>query len=303
VLTPNAYLALTSVAFDIPVHPGTAPTHAPNATQAQITEGNRQFKANLDEHRHYHTIVAELRRQLLQAVPPRYVNQLADADFGFTDVSMIAILAHLCDTYGKITPEELEANRARLASVWDPDSSIEALWLRLKECQELAHRGEEDLEDSTAVRLLLSVFEQTGVLATACERWRERDEAEHSMDNFRAHFFKANRERLRKMTIGTAGFHGANAAQSPTPTPPTAPLLRGPTGGSILWYYCHTHGLSTKASHTSSTCRRKGPGHQDAATLDTSWEAVAKSRDMTIARTRRAVPAPLAPTRDPEGSL
>jgi hypothetical protein len=263
------------------VHPGAAPVHAIASTAAQIAETNRQFRADTEEHRHYLTVVAELRRQVLTAVHDRYVTALSDPVFGFAAVTVVALLAHLHDTYGRITPEQLETNRAQLSAVWDPgaDGAIEDLWARTTECQDFAQRGLEALQDKTVVRLLLGVFEQTGVFTTACERWRERDIADHTLANLKLHFIKANRERLRKMTAGQMGFHGANAAEVSSPTPPAVqnanaaaqvptptPPLRGPTGK--LWYYCHTHGLSPLATHTSPTCLNKGPNHQDAATLD-----------------------------------
>lgn len=277
VLTPAAYQAHSNTAFDPPEHPGTTPIHAVASTAAQITETNRQFRAATEEHRHYLTVVAELRRQVLAAVHDRYVIALSDPVFGYTAVTIVALLAHLHATYGLITPEQLEENRAQLSAVWDPTSegALEDLWTRTTECQALAERGLEPIQDQTIVRLLLSVFEQTGVLATACERWRERDSVDQTLPHLKLHFVKANRERLRKLTAGQVGYHGANAAQAPTPTrpgphaahvPTPTPPLRGPTGK--MWYYCHTHGLSPLATHTSPTCQAKGPNHEDAATLD-----------------------------------
>jgi hypothetical protein len=79
------------------------------------------------------------------------------------------LLTHLTDTYGLITPEQLEENRTQLSAVWDPstDGAIEDLWARTTECQAFAEHGLEPLQDQTIVRLLLSVFEETGVLATS----------------------------------------------------------------------------------------------------------------------------------------
>jgi hypothetical protein len=146
-MTPAAYQTLANTAFDPPVHPGAAPIHAGASTAAQINETNRQFRAATEEHRHYLTVVAELRRQVLAAVHERYVNSLADPVFGYSTVSIIDLLAHLTDTYGLITPEELEENRAQLSAVWDPssDGAIEDLWARTTECQALAERGLEPL--------------------------------------------------------------------------------------------------------------------------------------------------------------
>jgi hypothetical protein len=44
------------------------------------------------------------------------------------------------------------------------------------------------------------------------------------MANFQAHFTKANKERARKLTAQTAGYHGANIATT-APSTTTAPTV------------------------------------------------------------------------------
>jgi hypothetical protein len=279
VVMPAAdYLARTGVPFIIPIHPGAAPVHAAGATSAQITETNRQYTADLAEHTHYLTVVEELKRQVLQAVLPRYFRILADADFGYADISVAALLLHLRTTYGTITPEDLETNRARLAADWNPDSPIEDVWMLIRETQRFAADGNDPLSDTTVLSLLLTAFEKSGVFSIAVDKWRDKDPADWTLANFRLHFTKANIERKRKskLTAQTGGFHSANAAAGtpapppaaapPPPNPTAASSLRGPSG--IAWYYCHTHGLGRNKDHTSPTCQNKGPDHKDDATLD-----------------------------------
>jgi hypothetical protein len=52
VMSAAENLTRAGQAFDAPIHPGggVSPVHVPNATQAQITESNCQFAANLVEH-------------------------------------------------------------------------------------------------------------------------------------------------------------------------------------------------------------------------------------------------------------
>jgi hypothetical protein len=84
-----------------------------------------------------------------------------------------------------------------------------------------------------------------------------------------------NQERIRKLTAGTAGFHGAHQAILVTPpptvaaaaiaTPPLAPTPHVVVEGGKM-YYCWTHGLSPHKNHTSATCIRKAEGHKADAT-------------------------------------
>jgi hypothetical protein len=272
VMSDADYVARAGVPFIIPIHPGAAPVHALGATAPQITETNRQYAADLAEHTHYLTVVEELKRQILQAVLPRYFRILADPDFGYADVSVETLLTHLRTTYGAITLEDLEANRARLTADWDPDSPLEDVWTLIRETQRFAADGHDPISDLTVLSLLLTVFEKTGVFSTAVDKWRDKDPADWTLANLQSHFTKANIERKRKskLTAQTGGFHTANAAAGTQPFPPSpspAPSsFRGPTG--IAWYYCHTHGLGRNKDHTSISCLNKGPEHNDAATLD-----------------------------------
>lgn len=274
IIMPTAdYLARVGQTFNTPNHPGNAPVHAAPATQAQITETNRQYAADLAEHTLYQTVTMELKKQILAAVPNRYLNILADDDMGFADVTCATMLAHLKDTYGNITREELEINRNRLSAEWNPEYPMEDLWLRIREVQRYANAGQEEITDATVLRLTLPVLENTGVFLSATERWREKDDAAWTMTNFQDHFNKADKERLRKLTAQTAGYHGAHAATDTSPpltTPPNADAAAPfsmHSDGCVMWY-CWSHGLGKNRSHTSMTCQRKSPGHQDTATVD-----------------------------------
>jgi len=110
VMPPDHYLARTGHAFIVP-HPGNQPIHLIGATSAQITETNRQYAASFTEHQRYTNVAQELKKQILLAVERTYFNILADANFGFANVGSHMMLAHVKTSYGRVTPEELEANR------------------------------------------------------------------------------------------------------------------------------------------------------------------------------------------------
>jgi hypothetical protein len=130
------YAACTAQVFTIPIHVGDSPVHLETITSAQITETNRPYAADLYEHTRVLTIAEELKKQVLKAIHACYLHALADPDFGVTDVSCAALLAHLKTTNGVIiTRQELETNRARLSTEWDPNSPLEDLWLHIAEIQ------------------------------------------------------------------------------------------------------------------------------------------------------------------------
>jgi hypothetical protein len=275
-LTELEYIRRTNVAFAIPVHPGAAPVHVAQASAFQIAETIRLFNQNVEEHRLYERVQAKLKQQILIAVESRYLQILEDLEFGFADVSPLEMLNHLKDTYGQVSADDIENNRNLLSADWNPDDPIENVWLRIRECQTFA-RGIEPITDGTAVRLTLTVFETTGVFANAVEKWREKDAIEQTLANFKTHFTFQNKERVRKLTAQTAGYHGANQANIVPASPNDAAIAAAVAAaaatppavvvGDIRMYYCHTHGLGKSPLHTSPTCTHPGPEHKTEATI------------------------------------
>lgn len=266
VLSPNT-------AWVLPAHPGAAPTHAAGASGPTIAENTRVYNATLAELDKANNVHAELVNQILAAVPDKYLAALQHDDYGYATVTIAQMLTHLTTTYGRLTRTDLEKNRASITSCWNCDEAIEDLWLRLSEIKRIATDGNEPLTDNAIMELTFLMFEQTGVFTTACDMWRTKATADKTYGNFQIHFAAENEERLRKLTLGQVGFHGANAATiinpAPAQTPPTIPTpARVIANNDVHVYYCWTHGLGFNTGHTSATCQRKAPNHQDAATVD-----------------------------------
>jgi hypothetical protein len=292
VMAAPAYLARATVAFVAPVHPGNAPVHAVDATQVRITETNRQFLATMAEVKVYLQVKEELKKLILQAVPNLYLQILEDEDFGFADISPLAMLTHLKTTYGTITREEIDRNRERLHETWAPDTPIEDLWAKLAEIQRMALAAQEAIPDSAVIRATLTTFEKTGVFTTACEKWRDKPDIDWTVLNIKQHFERANKERIRQLTAKQAGYHGANIADAteastndnsdnsrppPTIITPGAnnstvasanSATSGITTNNVQMYYCWTHGLGMNPEHTSASCQNKADGHKNLATAN-----------------------------------
>jgi hypothetical protein len=285
VMTDAEYLVISAVPYDEPIHPGAQPIHPANATAAQITEANRQYDATLIQVALHVSVLNALRRQILVAIDNKYLLALEHPDLGYT-VSPKDMLAYIKTTYGDLTPNEIERNRATLTAPWNPDDDIEDLWLRIRDAQVLATIAQDPIEDPAAIRLTLLSLEASDVFDFALNNWRLKDDATKTMATFKEHFTKENSERERKLTAKTGGFHGADNAvvvpppsaallttsSSTTPRPPGT--LPPPTPAHIVldsgvkMYYCWTHGLSKNPNHTSPTCNFKADGHIDTATAD-----------------------------------
>ncbi|KAI2511196.1 hypothetical protein MHU86_3161 [Fragilaria crotonensis] len=250
-LSDADYIARVGVAFEVPIHPGPPPDAVGTAAAIAV----------------------------LTAINASFLSALEDPDFGFGDVTPLALLEHLRTEYGTMTPEELERNRSALSEPWNFDDPIEDLWSKISNIQRVATLGAVPIPDLTVITLTLAMIEKTGLLASTTEKFRLRPSADWTLALFKAEFKLGNQERVRRLTASDAGFHGAHHASVITPPPPiaaaaTAAPPRAPPatpaqhvsveGGKL--YYCWTHGLSQHRNHTSATCHNKATGHRDDAT-------------------------------------
>ncbi|KAI2509715.1 hypothetical protein MHU86_4697 [Fragilaria crotonensis] len=273
-LSDAEYLARVGSEFIVPVHPGPPP--AAVGTSASVSVALRTYADALADVTLYNNLRAALTAQILTAVNASFLSALEDPDFGFGDVTPLAMLTHLRNEYGTMTPEELERNRDALSEPWNLDDPIEDLWSKISNIQRVARLGAVPIPDITVITLTLAMIEKTGLLASTTDKFRLRPTAEWTFDLFKAEFKMGNQERIRRLTASDAGYHGAHQASVITPPPVSALATGAPTtapspayqvsveGGKL--YYCWTHGLTTHRNHTSATCHHKATGHIDNAT-------------------------------------
>jgi hypothetical protein len=272
VVMPAAeYLVISAVAYVVPVHPGTQPVHPANSTAAQMNEANRQYDNSLTQVALHLSVVNALRQQIMGAIDTKYLIELEHPDLGFI-ASPHDMLEYLKTTYGDITPDDIDKNSATLTAPWNPDDPIQDLWLRIRDAQVFATRANEPIGDDAAIRHTLKALEASGVFTFALDNWRLKDDATKTMASFKEHFTKEDKERGRKLTAQTGGYHGANAADSghppSTPATPTPPSAHVNLGNGVKMYYCWSHGLGKNKEHTSPMCNFKKDGHVDTATAN-----------------------------------
>jgi hypothetical protein len=238
-----------------PVHPGAAPNHPAGATAPQITEINRQFLADQKEFALYISVAANLKRQLIKAVPAIYLAALRDPINNFSRVSVLNILDHLDTTYGTITSDDLAKNLQNMHREWSSTQPLEALWDNINQCRHMA-LALDPISDRAAVQAALDNLDRSGVFIDAVKFWRLRPEVDRTYANIRAHFTLADLERQRELTAKSAGYHGTALAATGNTQGPPATIV-----------YCWTHGCNVHGKgHNSADCTKRATGHNPAAT-------------------------------------
>jgi hypothetical protein len=250
-------------------------------TTAYITTTTLLHKAAVREWTNYNNTIKELRAQLLAAVPRELIEELANDDSDFNNVTPLAIMTLLIKNHGKITPNMLKANLAKLEEPWNPTDNINVLWKQVKDCQEFAVKGKEPIADSTVVRIITDNFLIFDTFRFAMDIWLTKTEEEQaSYEELKKHFTDAYKVHAKKSTSKTSGYAGGTTetvTPEPTPkktrkvafiakTPPAKETEKTDADKLVAaLLYCWSHGYNY--SHCGNNCTKKKEGHIDSATV------------------------------------
>jgi hypothetical protein len=275
---PDAeYIAMAgALAYVAPAHPGAQADAPAGATAVQITQLNRQHDKAIERFMLHTNVSNALKQQILEAVEDMFVSVLRHQHLRYSQVTPLQLLQHLSDTYNIITEETLEDNRSRLSIDWNPDDGMEILYTRITDVQQFAIEAgvQHAISDATAMYLILTALERTGMFTDACANWRKRTPAEQTITNFKTDMNHAWKERNRRVKAKDVGYHDtlhvnkeAMAAHKENKLPTGATQKPDVMVDTIPMFYCWSHGLGFSANHTSCTCNNKKEGHKDEATI------------------------------------
>jgi hypothetical protein len=269
VINPALYNNFTNgaPAFDIPNAPdGNGPHIGGQASAALIAQRQAQFKQNAEDFKKYNMVKQALKRALLTAVPEIYIKPLSHRFVAYANVTPLQILEHLEVHYGTITRADLDENEKDMKTQWNPHTHpVAHLWTQIKQAQDFAPATDAILEPA-ALRSAINNVKNTNEFDDDVKKFEARPAIQQTLANFTSDIQAAynlwERNKL-KSTNQDAGYHGANAATTPTGTNNG----KSTTKNTLLCdHYCWTHGLGYDPEHTSATCRFKATGHKDDAT-------------------------------------
>ncbi|CAB9511209.1 hypothetical protein SEMRO_474_G150160.1 [Seminavis robusta] len=265
-LTPAQFNALpNTIPWVLPAHPGVAPVHAGNATQAQITETNRLYIASETRFFVCRATETALRKQLLDAIPDTFTKALKHEMYGYAQLTVIQVLTHLDTTYGTVDAFDLAHNLKRMNATWSPSQPIENLWNQIKDAQKFA-ADHDPITDQYAVRSALENLENSGMFTDSLRDWRKLTiAAQQSFATMETHFTAADKERRRILTSKGMGYANKATEAKSNKDPPAS--TKGDKNG-VPMYYCWSHGLGPNGNHTSASCSKPVTGHRKDSTAD-----------------------------------
>jgi hypothetical protein len=257
--------AVVRHAFVMPAMP-VVPDYS-GKTGPQVANAKADYVTALQVYNTAHSLEKQLKNQIIKAVPRLFIGELEHPAHGYALVTTRELLTHLMSNYGKLNADDLQDNLNQLGKPWDLDMPIETVFNNVAECRLLAQEGGDPITEQTAVRTILQTFQNSNLFEHAVREWRNKPEADKTINNIRIHFKEANRQRLKDNPTKRSEKAFATkekAGTSSNGTPVTEQAVNTTQGR----YYCWTHGGTYNKNHTSKTCTKKAEGHNCEATFE-----------------------------------
>ena len=217
ILSPAAYATIAATQFIEPIYPGQHPQVPAGTSAANTSTIVRHHTEDLHQWREFQNVNTALKNQLLSALDDIYIRALKDRHVGYMNQSIRAILQHLFDNYGNITPLELEDNDTKMCATWDPNSPFDCLVKQIEDGEDYADDGGQPYTAEQLLRIAYTLVFKTGLYFEDCKTWNARPANQHTWDNFKIHFQTAQRLLRDQMrTTKQASFH-SNFAQHTHP--------------------------------------------------------------------------------------
>jgi hypothetical protein len=186
-------------------HPGELPVHGISVMAILCKQINHQYDTDLAAYELYSKVSNTLKRPILLAVEPTFLQALAHPRLGFMTVTPLVMIWHLDETYGRLTPGEIEANHLALSTPLNPDRPIEDLWASIDTIHCTADDGKAPITEVTTISLLLDMFETSGLLSSTTEKFRLSEPTTWILEQCKQEINRCNAKRLHQLTTGVAG--------------------------------------------------------------------------------------------------
>ena len=169
ILSPAAYATIAATQFIEPIYPGQHP-NVPAGTSATNTSTIvRCHTEDLRQWREFKNVNTALKNQLLSTLDDIYIRALKDRHVGYMNQSICAILQHLFDNYGNITPLELEDNDTKMRATWDPNSPFDCLVKQIEDGQDYADDGGQPYTAEQLLCIAYTLVFKTGLYFEDCK--------------------------------------------------------------------------------------------------------------------------------------
>ena len=171
ILSPPTYMTIATTPFEELNCPGQHPNIPARTNAANTSAIICHHPEDLQQWRECKNIITTLKNQLLLAIDNIYICTLKDRHVGYMNQTIHAILNHLFENYGNITPLELKDNDTKLRSNWDPNSPFNCLIKQIEDGQGYAKDGSQPYSTKQLLHITYTLVFKPGFYFEECKQW------------------------------------------------------------------------------------------------------------------------------------
>jgi hypothetical protein len=209
----HLYAHIDPTPFTIVVYPSAQPAITAGASAAAIDKTVRIDNEHIRKWRKYNNIHAALKKLLLNAMDPIYVQAIRDRQVSFNRCTPLEILAHLFTHYWQLTAPKMQANTNSMNQPWDPNTPFEMLIDQIEECSKM-DAGNQPMSNQQIVNAAFTLIFNTGIFFDDCKAWNQKDPANQTWIQFKGHFLDAPHLLCQQQqTSAASGYHANTTIQ------------------------------------------------------------------------------------------
>ena len=207
---PAVYALRVGSPFPRPAYPGAQPVFPANATPS--VQANIQNAFNVDMRNYLLTQrTGILLLTLLEnAIDSEYLAGVHTEILGFGNRTLPDIFTHLYQVYGRISPEQLKRNTAKLSTPVPAHLPIAIIFKQIEDCQRYATAGGAPFTTAQLVKAAESLVLAQGKYHLAYREWISLPPHEKTTVNFKNRF-EHEYQVQNEMNSTTAGAEGYSA--------------------------------------------------------------------------------------------
>ena len=190
VISPTSYAHLSATPFTRPTFPGTQVIIPPGSSNAATQTLRLQFNEELRVYHEVENVDKSLKQQIVQAVEPKYLDAVRNRVSDTITIPVHAVMEHLFNTYGEITPETFQQKEQELkATVFDPNiDSIDTLYKSISDLVDLSGHVGIPMTPEQSTSIAYVILWRSSVLKDYLKSWNATPIANKTWDAFKDHF-------------------------------------------------------------------------------------------------------------------
>ena len=126
-----------------------------------------------------------LKNQLIAAVDDAYLQGIKDLTTKYHNVTLLAMLEHLYNNYGKINEDAKQQNLKKMNMPYDVTTSIELFFQHIQDCIDFASTAQSPLTTEQILDSAFFTLQRTGVFNTKCRKWQKKQPLEKTWQHFK----------------------------------------------------------------------------------------------------------------------